>query len=86
MRARALGTRDAPLVRTLLAANPVAGAVAWAAQKLLKDPLDQVFAFEYAVSGSWQDPKVEKIGQTVPAPIPTPAPAAATEAKAQETP
>jgi len=44
-------------------ANPVAGAVAWVAQKLLRDPLDQAFAFEYLVSGSWADPKVEKAGQ-----------------------
>ncbi|OHC62302.1 MAG: TIGR02099 family protein [Rhodocyclales bacterium GWA2_65_19] len=44
-------------------ANPVAGAVVWAAQKLFQDPLDQAFAFEYAVTGSWVDPKVEKIGQ-----------------------
>jgi len=44
-------------------ANPVAGAVVWAAQKILKDPIDQAFAFEYAVTGSWADPKVEKIGQ-----------------------
>lgn len=49
-------------------ANPVAGAVVWAAQKILKDPLDQAFAFEYAVTGSWADPKVEKIGQTQPKP------------------
>lgn len=44
-------------------ANPVAGAVVWAAQKLFKDPLDQAFAFEYGVTGSWADPKVEKLGQ-----------------------
>lgn len=44
-------------------ANPIAGAVVWAAQKLFKDPLDQAFAFEYGVTGSWADPKVEKIGQ-----------------------
>jgi len=44
-------------------ANPVAGAVVWAAQKILRDPLDQAFAFEYAVTGSWADPKVEKLGQ-----------------------
>ena len=44
-------------------ANPVAGAVVWAAQKILKDPIDQAFAFEYAVTGSWDDPKVEKLGQ-----------------------
>ncbi|NJD35114.1 MAG: AsmA family protein [Betaproteobacteria bacterium] len=48
-------------------ANPVAGAVVWAAQKLLKDPIDQAFAYEYAVTGSWADPKVEKIGQPPPA-------------------
>jgi uncharacterized protein YhdP len=44
-------------------ANPVAGAVAWAAQKLLNDPLDQVFAYEYAVTGGWSDPKVEKLNR-----------------------
>jgi len=45
---------------------PIAGAVVWATQKLLKDPIDQAFAFEYAVTGSWADPKVEKIGQPPP--------------------
>ena len=44
-------------------ANPVAGAVAWAAQKLLNDPLDQAFAYEYAVTGPWSDPQVEKINR-----------------------
>ncbi|MDP1606918.1 MAG: YhdP family protein [Rhodocyclaceae bacterium] len=47
--------------------NPVAGAVAWAAQKVLGDPLDQAFAFEYAVSGPWSDPKVEKLIRLPPA-------------------
>jgi len=42
--------------------NPAIGAVTWLAQKILKDPLGRVFAFEYAVSGSWADPKVEKVG------------------------
>lgn len=42
-------------------ANPVAGAVVWAAQKIFRDPLDQAFAFEYAVTGSWADPKVAKL-------------------------
>lgn len=44
-------------------ANPLAGAVVWAAQKIFKDPLDQAFAFEYAVTGGWADPKVEKLGR-----------------------
>ncbi len=46
-------------------ANPAAGVVAWLAQKVLRDPLDQIFAFEYAVTGSWSDPKVEKLQQPV---------------------
>ncbi|MFN3883637.1 MAG: YhdP family protein [Rhodocyclaceae bacterium] len=44
-------------------AHPVAGAVAWAAQKVLKDPLDQIFAYEYAVTGPWSDPQVEKLSR-----------------------
>lgn len=47
-------------------ANPVAGAVVWAAGKIFQDPLDKAFAFEYAVTGSWVDPKVEKIAKTPP--------------------
>ncbi len=46
--------------------NPVVGAVAWAAQKVLNDPLDQIFAFEYAVTGGWDDPKVEKLSRKFP--------------------
>ena len=44
-------------------ANPAVGAAAWVAQKILKDPIGKMFAFEYAISGSWVDPKVEKIQQ-----------------------
>jgi len=42
-------------------ANPAAGAIVWLADKLLKNPLDQIFAYDYAVTGSWVDPKVEKL-------------------------
>lgn len=48
-------------VGAMIVANPVAGAVAWAAQKLLNDPIDQIFAYEYAVTGPWADPQVRKI-------------------------
>jgi uncharacterized protein YhdP len=41
--------------------NPVAGVAAVIAQRLLKNPLGQIFAFDYAVSGTWGDPKVAKI-------------------------
>lgn len=45
----------------VLLANPITGVASFVAQRLLKDPLGQAFAFEYAVSGTWADPKVEKI-------------------------
>jgi uncharacterized protein YhdP len=41
--------------------NPVAGVAAVIAQRILKNPLGQIFAFDYTVSGSWSDPKVAKI-------------------------
>ncbi len=41
--------------------NPVAGVAAALAQQVLKNPLGQLFAHEFDVSGSWTDPKVAKI-------------------------
>lgn len=41
--------------------NPVVGVGVWVAQKLLKDPIGQIFAFEYSITGSWEDPQVEKL-------------------------
>ncbi|MDR2240667.1 MAG: TIGR02099 family protein [Zoogloeaceae bacterium] len=55
---------DAVAVGAMIA-NPAVGAAAWVAQKLLKDPLGKMFAFEYAVTGPWSDPKVEKLQQPV---------------------
>jgi uncharacterized protein YhdP len=41
--------------------NPIIGAGALLAQRILKDPIGQMFAFEYRVSGGWDDPKVERL-------------------------
>ena len=49
-------------------AHPAAGALAWLAQKVLRDPLDQAFAYDYSVTGSWADPKVEKLSAPAPQP------------------
>src|SRR5205814_9551135 len=44
----------------LLLANPVLGAAVGAgtlfAQTAMKDPIEQMFAYEYVVSGNWSDP------------------------------
>ncbi|MFC3531340.1 YhdP family protein [Vogesella facilis] len=45
--------------------NPVAGAVAFAAQKLLQDPVSQILSYEYEITGSLNEPQVRKIGQQV---------------------
>lgn len=42
--------------------NPAVGAAAYLAQKLLRDPVEKIFSYEYSMTGSWADPKVEKVG------------------------
>ena len=54
----ALGDTASTLVGLL---NPVFGVATLIAQKLLKNPLGNIFAFEYAISGTWADPKVQKV-------------------------
>ena len=54
----ALGGSASTLVGLL---NPIYGVASLIAQSLLKNPLGNIFAFEYAISGKWSDPKVEKL-------------------------
>ena len=44
-----------------LVVTPVVGVGVFIASKILGDPLGQMVAFEYNISGSWADPKVEKV-------------------------
>lgn len=46
--------------------GPVVGTGVLLANKLLRDPLDKLVSFDYNVTGSWEDPKVEKAGQSKP--------------------
>ena len=46
--------------------NPVAGVVTYLAQKALSDPIERLFAYRYAITGSWADPRAEKL-QEAPA-------------------
>ena len=58
--------------------NPIAGVATLIAGRLMKNPLGQVFAFQYSITGSWADPKVEKAGGPPPAsPVAQEAPGAA---------
>lgn len=52
-----------------LVINPVVGAGAYLANKLLSNPLDKLVSFEYNVTGNWANPNVVKVGrQTVERP------------------
>ncbi|GGI18253.1 YhdP family protein [Oxalicibacterium faecigallinarum] len=44
-----------------LAVNPVIGAGTFLAQLFLRAPLAKAFTYEYAITGSWSDPAVNKI-------------------------
>jgi uncharacterized protein YhdP len=46
--------------------NPVVGATAWLMNRVFGNPLDKVFAFDYAVTGAWADPKVDKVAAQGP--------------------
>ncbi|MCC6379739.1 MAG: TIGR02099 family protein [Burkholderiales bacterium] len=64
------GTAGAAML--LLAANPLVaaavGAGALVAQNMMNNPLDQIFSYDYRITGSWSDPVVERVGSRTPAP------------------
>jgi uncharacterized protein (TIGR02099 family) len=78
----------------LLAANPIVAAVVGAgtllAQKALQDPIEQIFAYEYRVTGSWSDPVATRVGREPVTPAAaasaTPAPADTARATGPATP
>ena len=39
-----------------LAGGPIAGAAAFVAQKLLKDPFNKIIQSEYVITGTWDNP------------------------------
>jgi len=58
---------DSVSIAGALIGGPVAGVATILAQKILKDPLDQIFAYEYSVTGTWTEPQVSKIDRPAPA-------------------
>lgn len=48
-------------VGAAVAINPVVGAAALLAQNLMQNPLNKVFGFQYQVTGSWEQPQVDKV-------------------------
>lgn len=58
--------------------NPIVGAAAFVTQKVLGDPLSKLFSYQYHITGTWSDPKVDKEAVNVkPAPDASEPPAGA---------
>ena len=51
---------DSVALAGALLGGPVVGAATFLAQKILKDPLEQLVSFDYNLAGSWTDPLVTK--------------------------
>jgi uncharacterized protein YhdP len=45
--------------------NPIVGAASVIAQRALKNPLGQLLSYEYAITGTWADPQVKKVGPEI---------------------
>jgi uncharacterized protein (TIGR02099 family) len=54
----ALGSTAATVVGVF---NPIAGIATYIGQRALKDPLGQIFSYQYSVTGTWASPKVVKL-------------------------
>jgi uncharacterized protein (TIGR02099 family) len=52
---------DSVSIAGALLGGPVAGVAAFLAQKVLRDPLEQLISFEYNVTGNWSEPQVTKV-------------------------
>ncbi len=49
-------------VGTAALVNPIAGAAALLANTVLLQPLNQLFSYRYHVTGTWDDPRIVKLG------------------------
>jgi uncharacterized protein (TIGR02099 family) len=61
----ALSTSVSAGAAALFLANPLLGAAVGAgtflAQRMFNNPIEQLFSYEYAVTGSWDDPQVQRV-------------------------
>lgn len=58
---------DGVSIAGALIGGPIAGVATFLAQKLLKDPLNELAAYEYAVTGTWSDPQIARVDSSAAA-------------------
>ena len=61
---------DSVSLASALLGGPIAALAAFVAQKLFKDPLDELTSFRYTITGNWADPVVTKVVPVAVAPSP----------------
>ncbi len=61
LRARVVPPLSNPVILGMAVVNPIAGLWALLAERVLKDPLGQIFAVEYEVTGTWDAPQVKRL-------------------------
>ncbi len=61
----------------LFTLNPLVGVAVYVGQKVIGNPFEKLFSFKYAVSGTWDNPEVERLsrGAGSPAAVPVTEPA-----------
>jgi uncharacterized protein YhdP len=58
---------DSISIASGLVGGPVAFVATFLAQKILQDPLGQIIAYQYNVTGTWAEPQVSKVVRPAPA-------------------
>jgi uncharacterized protein (TIGR02099 family) len=58
---------DSVAIASGLVGGPVAFVATFLAQKILKDPLGRIIAYQYNITGTWSEPQVSKIERPAPA-------------------
>jgi uncharacterized protein YhdP len=56
---------DTVSIAGALVGGPIAGVAAYLAQKVLKDPIDQMVSYEYDVTGKWAEPTVKRVAAPI---------------------
>jgi uncharacterized protein (TIGR02099 family) len=59
---------DTVSIAGALIGGPIAGVAAYLAQKMLKDPLNQIASYEYSITGTWSEPNVARVERPAPGP------------------
>jgi uncharacterized protein (TIGR02099 family) len=57
---------DSVSIAGAIIGGPVAGVATFLAQKMLKDPFEQIVSYEYRITGTWSEPQVSKPERPAP--------------------